>query len=413
MSTAPAWNPRCGLRVAFDTLESIRRFEPAGQRSCAEADEAEIVFAGEAVLDAAAVARFRRRYLEAFGVPGPRDPIFANLAEGRRHSGFEHWLPFLHDRLATLLDYLPGAPVLFDEMAEEAFGERQGLIADLYSARLEFQAEAERRLLPIYRAHAPEALYLDREELAGHLASRPVRNLIAGRIPVGANAVDAGGRPGRSFAAERIDSGADVFLAVGQHVNALRQGGRGVLLAAFSEGSLERTALSLADSAGIEARRVDGWRAFEGGNGDSEPPVAIAVWRLSAGYTTDSVAVISEEDIFGDRFVARGTRPRRSQAAGERIRELEELEPEISLCMPSSGSAASRDWRRWKPMALHMIASLWNTRGGTCSGFPSRIWTSCTATGRARGPSSIGWAAQAGRRASLPRRKTFSDWRRS
>ena len=315
------------LEVAFDTLESIRRFEPAGQRSCAKAEEAEIVFAGEAVLDKAAVARFRRRYLEAFGVPGPRDPVFANLAEGRRHPGFEHWLPFLHERLATLLDYLPGAPVLFDEMAEEAFGERQGLIADLFRARLEFQTEAERRLLPIYRAVAPEALYLGREELSGHLADRPVRNLVAGRIPVGANAVDAGGRSGRSFAPERIDSGADVFLAVGQHIEALRHGGRGVLLAVFSEGSLERTALSLADSAGIEARRVDGWREFEGRNDVGTPPVAIAVWRLSAGYTTDSVAVIAEEDIFGDRFVARGTHRRRLRAAGERIRELEELEP--------------------------------------------------------------------------------------
>ena len=315
------------LEVAFDTLESIRRFEPAGQRSCAEVDEAEIVFAGEAVLDGAAVARFRRRYLKAFGVPGPRDPIFASVAEGRRHPGFEHWLPFLHDRLSTLPDYLPGAPVLFDEMAEEAFGERQGLIADLYRSRLEFQREAERRLLPIYRALAPDALYLGREELAGYLAGRPVRNLVAGRVPVGANSVDAGGRPGRDFAPERIDSGADVFLAVGKHVEALRQGGRGVLLAAFSEGSLERTALSLADSAGIVVRRVETWCAFESKNGGGMPPVAIAVWRLSAGYTTDSVAVISEEDIFGDRLVARGTRSRRVRAAGERIRELEELEP--------------------------------------------------------------------------------------
>ncbi len=315
------------LEVAFDRLESIRRFDPAAQRSAAEAGEAEIVLAGEAILDPETVVRFRRRYLETFGVPGPRDSIFANLSEGRRHPGFEHWLPFLHERLATLFAYLPSAPVVFDEMAEEAFGERQSLISDLYRSRLEFQAEAERRHLPVYRAVAPEALYLDRDELASHLDGRSVRSLVAGRIPVGANAVDAGGRPGRNFTPERIDSGADVFLAVGKHIEALREGGRAVLLAAFSEGSLERTALSLADSAGIEAARVDGWRAFERGMEARARPTAIAVWPLGSGFVTNDVAVISEQDIFGDRLVARGTRRRRLRSAGERIRELDELEP--------------------------------------------------------------------------------------
>ena len=37
--------------------------------------------------------------------------------------------------------------------------------------------------------------------------------------------------------------------------------------------------------------------------------------------------MISEQDIFGDRLVARGMRRRRLRSAGERIRELDELEP--------------------------------------------------------------------------------------
>ena len=315
------------LEVAFDRLESIRRFDPVEQRSSGEAKEAEIVFAGEAVLDPEAAGRFRRRYLEEFGVPGPRDTIFTDLSEGKRHPGFEHWLPFLQERLVTLLDYLQGAPVVFDELADDAFRERERLISDLYRSRLAFRAEAERRDLPAYRAIAPEGLYLDQAELAGLLRTCPVRNLVAGRVAVGANAVDVGGRPGRKFAAERLDSGADVFREVGRHIEALRKEGRAVLLAAVSEGSLERTRLSLADSAGIRAQRVDSWRAFERLAHRGGAPVAIAVWRLGSGFVTDSTAAISEEDIFGDRLVARGTRVRRPRSAGERLRELDELEP--------------------------------------------------------------------------------------
>ena len=90
---------------------------------------------------------------------------------------------------------------------------------------------------------------------------------------------------------------------------------------------MERTTLSLADSAGIEAERVSNWRQFERRMRSGAPVVAIAVWRLGSGFVSDSVAVITEENIFGDRFIARSVRRRPPRSAGERIRELDELEP--------------------------------------------------------------------------------------
>ena len=48
----------------------------------------------------------------------------------------EHWLPLFHERLETLFDYVPDAPVSFDHLAEEAVGERLALIADHYEARV-------------------------------------------------------------------------------------------------------------------------------------------------------------------------------------------------------------------------------------------------------------------------------------
>ncbi len=316
------------LEVSFDTLESVRSFDPATQRSDDEADGVEIGFAGEAVLEPDAVRRFRGRYLEAFGVPGPRDPLFAAISEARPHPGYEHWMPFLHERLATLFDYVPGAPVVFDERADDAFDERQALIADLYVSRLEFLSEAIGKRLPVYRALAPEALYLDRIELERNLSGRPVRRLAAGRIPDADDVADAGGRPGRRFMPEYFDHGVDVFQAVGEHVRSLSREGRAVLLAAFSEASLERLSASLADSVGLVPRRIDSWSELRRRRPGVAGTVAVALWRLDAGYVTDDVAVLSEEDIFGERLASR-TAPRRRRfvGSGERIRELDELEP--------------------------------------------------------------------------------------
>ena len=55
------------------------------------------------------------RYREHFGAGGHDDPLYEAISAGRKHQGYEHWLPFFHDRLETLFDYLPGAPVLLDD----------------------------------------------------------------------------------------------------------------------------------------------------------------------------------------------------------------------------------------------------------------------------------------------------------
>ena len=321
------------VEIAFDRVESLRRFDPAGQRSAGDCPALVIGHAGEAVLDAGAVDRFRRRYLSAFGVPGADDPVFADLSAGKRHPGWEHWLPLLLPRLATLFDHLPAAPVVFDERVEAALEERRQRIADLYRARLEILTDSGRRRLPAWRPLPPEALYLDAEEWAAGLKGRPVRQLLTGRIPTGANAVDAGGRTGREFAAERLDRGVDLLAAVAAHVAALRRQGQSVLLAASSAAARERLAHTLAESAGLAVRRVEGWRSFArpaaggdaGGAGDAMLP-AIAVWRLGSGFVTDRRAVITEADIFGDRRVAR-ERSRRRRAPEASIRELEDLQP--------------------------------------------------------------------------------------
>ena len=56
------------------------------------------------------------------------------MSEGRKYPGREHWLPLFHDRLDTLFDYVPGAPVVLEHLVEDAARERLAQIKDYFEA---------------------------------------------------------------------------------------------------------------------------------------------------------------------------------------------------------------------------------------------------------------------------------------
>src|SRR5690606_4614208 len=135
---------------------------------------------------------------ELFGAPGD-DPLYAAISEGARRQGMEHWLPLLYERLETLFDYLPDDARLFiDNQVEAARAERWNLTRDAYDARRD---AAMSKGGAAWRALPPERLYLPEADWNSALAGRSVRRL----SPFSGPGEDAGGRPGRSFAAERSE----------------------------------------------------------------------------------------------------------------------------------------------------------------------------------------------------------------
>src|SRR4029450_11140362 len=96
------------LRLDFfgDEIDSIRRFDPADQRSTDKADAFTLMPASEGLLDADTIKRFRSRYREQFGATSTQDPLYQALSDGRRMAGMEHWLPLLEDKVGRLLEHL-------------------------------------------------------------------------------------------------------------------------------------------------------------------------------------------------------------------------------------------------------------------------------------------------------------------
>ncbi len=133
---APGAEP---VRLDFfgDTLESIRPFDPETQRTHGRLDALTLLPMSEVALNPEIQGAFRTRYVELFGPVTGDDPLYESISAGRQHQGMEHWLPLLHERLETLFDYLPGAVVTLDPLADDAKTRRLEQVADHYDARLQ------------------------------------------------------------------------------------------------------------------------------------------------------------------------------------------------------------------------------------------------------------------------------------
>jgi transcription-repair coupling factor (superfamily II helicase) len=293
------------VRLDFfgDTLETIRSFDPETQRTVMEMRALDLVPVAEFQLTTDTIRKFRLGYVAAFGAADPEDMLYEAVTQGRRYPGMEHWLPLFHDRLDTLFDYVPGAPVILENLVEDAARERLSQIKDYYEARKDALAEHSGTL---YKPLPPDRLYLPEAEWAERMKTAAVARLTPFAVPEdGGASVDVGARAGHNFSAERAENAAGVFDAVSKHAQSLQVADKRVVIALWSEGARERMKHVLAEHGLHNLSPVASWLEALA---LPKPQVALAVLGLEGGFETADVAVISEQDILGDRLV----RPRRA-----------------------------------------------------------------------------------------------------
>jgi transcription-repair coupling factor (superfamily II helicase) len=293
------------VRLDFfgDTLESIRSFDPETQRTVMDMRTLDLVPVAEFQLMTDTIRKFRTGYVAAFGAADPEDMLYEAVSEGRRYPGMEHWLPLFHDKLDTLFDYMPGAPIVLEAHAEDAARERISQIKDYYEARKEALADKSGTL---YKPLPPDRLYLPEAEWAERLNTAALARLTPFAVPgEGGATIDVGARAGHNFSSERAENAAGVFDAVSRHVQALQVAGKRVVIALWSEGARERMKHVLAEHGLHNLSPAGSWPEALA---LPKPQVALAVLGLEGGFETEDAAVVSEQDILGDRLV----RPRRA-----------------------------------------------------------------------------------------------------
>jgi transcription-repair coupling factor (superfamily II helicase) len=297
------------LRLDFfgDEIETVRSFDPGTQRTTGNVSGFTLLPASEALLDEGSIKRFRAGYREQFGANATGDPLYQAVSEGRRLAGLDHWLPLFEERLATLFDHLgEGDLVVRDAGADGAAEGRFDAITDYHSNRV----RAGSTDVGSYRPLAPETLYLKPEEWARSIAERPVHLATPFHEPEGERVLDFGVDPARDFAPERSQN-ANVYEAVVAHIADLRRAKQRVVLASYSAGARERLKGLLSDHGLTKFADVDSWQEALGvaaGTGRASGSVALTVLPLDHGFTTSDVALLTEQDMLGDRLVRRRKR---------------------------------------------------------------------------------------------------------
>ncbi|WP_112322613.1 transcription-repair coupling factor [Oceanibium sediminis] len=306
------------LDLFGDVLDGIRQFDPATQRSARSLDRLDLAPASEIILDTASIQRFRQNYRIEFGAAGTDDPLYEAVSVGRKHQGMEHWAPFFHERMDTLFDYLPDAPVFLDDQLESARIARWESIADQYDARREALKDKGRHGT-VYKPVPPGLLYLDETTWNQALDGHGVRQLSVLPQPVGLGVLDAGGRLGRSFAPERQQEQVSLFGALADHIRA-RRAVSNVVLATYSEGARQRMGTMLEDADITDASPIDDIRDVPEKTGG----LYLAVMALESGFEAPGLTVITEQDVLGDRLIRA---PRRKRRAENYLTEANALSP--------------------------------------------------------------------------------------
>ncbi len=297
-----------------DTIESIRRFDTATQRSSTAVKELVLRPVSEVPLDPASITRFREGWRELYGPGSTSDPLYGTISDGRRHPGIEHWVPLFYERMETLPDYLPSLAASLDNQASEVLDARLEMIADHEEARRGPSRDGE---VP-YRPLPSGRLYLDRAEWDEMLERAEAVTFSPYGKPDGAAGIDAGGRPGAVFTKAGAGAALTAFEQLKEQSQNWAAQKRRTVVAAWTRGSRERL-LHLLREHGIKASDADRWKSVH------DMPLgttAVVTLGLERGFVSAQFGLVSEQDLLGERI---SRPPRRRKSADQFIAEATEI----------------------------------------------------------------------------------------
>ncbi len=293
------------LDLFGDILDGARRFDPATQRTTEKLEMIELAPVSEVILDDEAITRFRQNYRIEFGAAGTDDPLYEAVSAGRKHQGVEHWLPFFHEHLETLFDYLPNASITCDDALTPSRIARWESVADQYETR-KIAMGAKNRMDSVYKPAPADLLYLDEAAWDAAVAHRRVLQFATLPQAVGLGVTDAAGRIGRNFAPERQQESISLFGSLAAHIKVKLEQGP-VVIASYSEGARERLSGLIEDEGLAETIAV------RDGKGIGKRGLYLAVWALEHGFETPEMTVISEQDVLGDRLIRTAKKRRKAE----------------------------------------------------------------------------------------------------
>jgi len=318
-----------------DEIESLRTFDPATQRNLDELEDAVLLPAREIVLSDEVIGRSTGaldQLGDELGVPSKKLRSIKEDVQNRIHFfGIESLLPLFHDHLASLDAYLPrGENVAYLSESDEAI---EAASAEIHAnAELGYaEATHHHRLALRPETHLADALaVLDRGRSASLRVDLPA--LVSGKAPAPIVTLEA--EDTRNLRAEILkatkahdEDGSDMLAPVTDRLRRFRNDGYVTLLVAHTRGQAERLK-SLLVPKGVEVRLYNkplklsdlpgGSAAEEQRSPFRERSVHawIVLGEITHGFVLPAgrIAILSEEEIFGQRTKSKKRRAKSSAA---------------------------------------------------------------------------------------------------
>lgn len=308
------------LDLFGSTLESLKTFDPATQRSQQKRSSFSLDVVGEVTLSQERIDKFCSHYRQHFGADTAEDAIYQDVSAGRVHRGMEHWLPLFYDSMETIFDQLAAAKtvVLLEHQIEHNLAHHLEQIEDYHQARKDALANNRATAEPAYRPLPPKELYLNLLELQKHLSSYPV--------------IEFSPFLGQTDLQKEIDFKGERFTLRQEgpleprHFETLktdlkrwRKDQVPVLLASYSRPS-QKNLLEVLDNHGIQPfKDVKNWASLKRVTGQSVGCVRL---KIEQGFVSPELVVITEQDLLGQRQI----RPHQPKVQAELfIRDLSAL----------------------------------------------------------------------------------------
>lgn len=286
-----------GLRLDLfgDEIECIKHYDPMTQLTHGAIEQASLLPVSEVLLTPETSEHFRTHYREQFGAVSKEDPLYEAISYLAPYPGMEHWLPLFYDHTQTLFDYVPDATITLSQDVAQTLDERWEAIDDYYTARVEARkAKASGFSDNVYNPLAPDICFVMEKTWASILMARPTITFSA--FVSGGN--DAGFRSTIAY----IQGNADhtPFDQLGERPD------KPTLIACYSAGSCERL-FSMLMSHGFHCLMVESLNDIARLKGKT---LGLAVLPIDNGFTSDTLLIISEQDLLGER-IARSTRKKK------------------------------------------------------------------------------------------------------
>ena len=298
------------VRIDFfdDDIESLRFFSPESQLSGEKVDAISVLPAREVPLDADAIAAFRHRYRERFeGQPG-KSRVYRDVSDGIAHGGIEYYLPLFFDTTASFADYLPGNTVVLSPDSIDS------LLTQFWDeARERFAMCSLDKERPVLSA---EETFINPEKISSRLNA--FSRIRYSTQSLGGKAVNYDTRlpPAMKIEARYEDAAAAL-------VQFLQTFDGRVLFSTDSPGRREQLHDLLAGR-GLDLSRVDGWRQFR----EDSHRIGITIAPIDNGVLLPDakIAIVSEQQLFGERTRARRRKRRSDRDPETIIRQLNDLQ---------------------------------------------------------------------------------------